>query len=59
MTLSGEGVVHVVTLSHPGSLLNFDYVLENDSKSQVLKVGQECTNGKSSRRIDMHQLQTL
>lgn len=38
MTLCGEGVVPAVTLSHPGGLLDFGYVLENESTSQVLKV---------------------
>uniref|UniRef100_A0AAQ6IMB2 Cilia- and flagella-associated protein 74 n=1 Tax=Anabas testudineus TaxID=64144 RepID=A0AAQ6IMB2_ANATE len=38
MTLCGEGVVPAVTLSHPGGLLDFGYVLENESTSQVLKL---------------------
>ncbi|XP_044067515.1 cilia- and flagella-associated protein 74 isoform X4 [Siniperca chuatsi] len=38
MTLCGEGVVPVVTSSHPGGLLDFGYVLEKESTSQVLKL---------------------
>ncbi|XP_026187330.1 cilia- and flagella-associated protein 74 isoform X3 [Mastacembelus armatus] len=38
MTLCGEGVVPAVTLSHQGGLLDFGYVLENESASQVLKL---------------------
>nr|XP_020468130.1 cilia- and flagella-associated protein 74 isoform X2 [Monopterus albus] len=38
MTLRGEGVVLAVTLSHPGGLLDFGYVLEKESTSQVLKL---------------------
>ncbi|XP_067384004.1 cilia- and flagella-associated protein 74 isoform X2 [Channa argus] len=38
MTLVGEGVVPAVTLSHPGCLLDFGYVLKNESKSQILKL---------------------
>lgn len=51
MTLCGEGVVPAVTLSHPGGLLDFGYVLQNESTSQVLKVSQQCTNGKSPTKI--------
>ncbi|KAE8293192.1 Cilia- and flagella-associated protein 74 [Larimichthys crocea] len=38
MTLCGEGVVPAVTTSHSGDLLDFGYVLEKDSTSQVLKL---------------------
>ncbi|XP_070767007.1 cilia- and flagella-associated protein 74 [Enoplosus armatus] len=38
MTLCGEGVVPAVTSSHPGGLLDFGYVLEKESTSQVLKL---------------------
>ncbi|XP_051280852.1 cilia- and flagella-associated protein 74 isoform X4 [Dicentrarchus labrax] len=38
MTLCGEGVVPAVTCSHPGGLLDFGYVLEKESSSQVLKL---------------------
>ncbi|XP_045912230.1 cilia- and flagella-associated protein 74 isoform X3 [Micropterus dolomieu] len=38
MTLCGEGVVTAVTSSHPGGLLDFGYVLEKESTSQVLKL---------------------
>ncbi|XP_067447707.1 cilia- and flagella-associated protein 74 isoform X2 [Thunnus thynnus] len=38
MTLRGEGVVPAVTCSHPGGLLDFGYVLEKESTSQVLKL---------------------
>uniref|UniRef100_A0A3Q3XH14 Uncharacterized protein n=1 Tax=Mola mola TaxID=94237 RepID=A0A3Q3XH14_MOLML len=36
MTLRGEGVVAAVTCSHPGGDLDFGYVLEKESTSQVL-----------------------
>ncbi|XP_068589913.1 cilia- and flagella-associated protein 74 isoform X3 [Cebidichthys violaceus] len=42
MTLCGEGVVPAVTSSHPGGLLDFGYVLEKESTSQVLKL-QNCS----------------
>lgn len=45
MTLSGEGAVPAVTCSHPGGLLDFGYVLEKESSSQVLKVIQQCLIG--------------
>ncbi|KAI3357114.1 hypothetical protein L3Q82_015582 [Scortum barcoo] len=38
MTLRGEGVVPAVTSSHPGGLLDFGYVLEMESTSQVIKL---------------------
>ncbi|XP_035511787.1 cilia- and flagella-associated protein 74 [Morone saxatilis] len=38
MTLCGEGVVPAVTCSHPGGLLDFGYVFEKESSSQVLKL---------------------
>ncbi|KAK2851123.1 hypothetical protein Q5P01_007399 [Channa striata] len=38
ITLVGEGVVPAVTLSHPEGPLDFGYVFENESKSQVLKL---------------------
>ncbi|XP_070696380.1 cilia- and flagella-associated protein 74 [Pempheris klunzingeri] len=38
MTLCGEGVVPAVTSSHPGGLLDFGFVLEKESTSQVLKL---------------------
>lgn len=38
--LRGEGVVPAVTSSHPGGLLDFGYILEKESTSQVLKVSQ-------------------
>lgn len=38
VTLQGEGVVPAVTCSHPGGILDFGYVLEKESTSQVLKV---------------------
>ncbi|KAM7404384.1 hypothetical protein PAMP_011732 [Pampus punctatissimus] len=38
MTLCGEGVVPAVTSSHPGGVLDFGYVLEKESTSQVLKL---------------------
>lgn len=40
VTLRGEGLVPNVTSSHPGGLLDFGYVLEKESPSQVLKVSQ-------------------
>lgn len=46
MTLCGQGVVPAVTTSLSGDLLDFGYVLEKDSTSQVLKVSQQCANGK-------------
>lgn len=42
VTLRGEGVVPAVTSSHPGGLLDFGYVLEKESTSQVIKVSQQC-----------------
>ncbi|XP_053173341.1 cilia- and flagella-associated protein 74 [Scomber japonicus] len=36
--LRGEGLVPNVTSSHPGGLLDFGYVLEKESPSQVLKL---------------------
>lgn len=38
LTLCGEGVVPAVTLSPPGGVLDFGYMLKNESISQVLKV---------------------
>ncbi|XP_049610848.1 cilia- and flagella-associated protein 74 isoform X2 [Syngnathus scovelli] len=38
VTLRGEGVVPAITSSHPGGLLDFDYVLEKESTSHVLKL---------------------
>lgn len=38
VVLQGEGVVPAVTCSHPGGTLDFGYVLEKQSASQVLKV---------------------
>ncbi|GLD45765.1 cilia- and flagella-associated protein 74 isoform X1, partial [Lates japonicus] len=38
VTLRGEGVVPAVTSSHPGGLLDFGYVLEKESTSQVIKL---------------------
>ncbi|KAL7399008.1 hypothetical protein ABVT39_018484 [Epinephelus coioides] len=38
MTLCGEGVIPAVTVSHPGGLLDFGYVFEKESTSQVLKL---------------------
>ncbi|XP_029292469.1 cilia- and flagella-associated protein 74 isoform X3 [Cottoperca gobio] len=38
ITLRGEGVLPVVTSSHPGGLLDFGYVLEKESSSHVLKL---------------------
>ncbi|XP_059190214.1 cilia- and flagella-associated protein 74 [Centropristis striata] len=38
MTLCGKGVVPAVTSSHPGGLLDFGYVLEKESTSQILKL---------------------
>ncbi|KAM9350311.1 cilia- and flagella-associated protein 74 [Symphorus nematophorus] len=38
LTLRGEGVVAAVTCSHPGGLLDFGFVLEKESPSQVLKL---------------------
>ncbi|XP_040915235.1 cilia- and flagella-associated protein 74 [Toxotes jaculatrix] len=38
VALCGEGVVPAVTLSHPGGLLDFGYVLEKETTSQVLKL---------------------
>ncbi|XP_008283307.1 uncharacterized protein cfap74 [Stegastes partitus] len=38
MTLRGEGVVPAVTSSHTGGLLDFDYVLEKETASQVVKL---------------------
>ncbi|XP_077371028.1 cilia- and flagella-associated protein 74 isoform X3 [Festucalex cinctus] len=38
VTLRGEGVVPAITSSHPGGLLDFGYVLEKESTSQVLKL---------------------
>ncbi|KAM7410971.1 hypothetical protein PAMA_021099 [Pampus argenteus] len=38
ITLCGEGVVPAVTSSHPGGVLDFGYVLEKESTSQVLKL---------------------
>lgn len=50
MTVCGEGVVPAVTSSHPGGLLDFGYVLEKESASHVLKVSQQCAEGKRKRR---------
>ncbi|KAF7656333.1 hypothetical protein LDENG_00042830 [Lucifuga dentata] len=36
MTVCGEGVVPAVSSSHPGGLLDFGYLLEKESASQVL-----------------------
>lgn len=55
MTLSGQGVVPAVTSSHPGGLLDFGYVLEMESTSQVLKVSQQCANSKRTRRRTMRK----
>nr|XP_046252850.1 cilia- and flagella-associated protein 74 isoform X2 [Scatophagus argus] len=38
VALCGVGVVPAVTCSHPGGLLDFGYVLEKESTSQVLKL---------------------
>ncbi|XP_029010867.1 cilia- and flagella-associated protein 74 isoform X2 [Betta splendens] len=38
LTLRGEGVMPAVTLSPPGGVLDFGYVLKNESVSQVLKL---------------------
>ncbi|XP_030278233.1 cilia- and flagella-associated protein 74 isoform X3 [Sparus aurata] len=38
MTLCGEGVVPAVTCSHPGGVLDFGYVLESESITQVFKL---------------------
>ncbi|XP_068454495.1 cilia- and flagella-associated protein 74 isoform X2 [Clinocottus analis] len=38
VTLCGEGVFPTVTSSHPGGLLDFGFVLEKQSTSQVLKL---------------------
>ncbi|KAG7226924.1 hypothetical protein INR49_022219 [Caranx melampygus] len=38
VTLCGEGVVPVVTSSHPGGLLDFGYVMEKERTSQVIKL---------------------
>ncbi|XP_054868574.1 cilia- and flagella-associated protein 74 isoform X2 [Amphiprion ocellaris] len=38
MTLRGEGVVPAVTSSHTGGLLDFGYVLEKETTSQVIKL---------------------
>ncbi|XP_061700894.1 cilia- and flagella-associated protein 74 isoform X2 [Syngnathoides biaculeatus] len=38
VTLRGEGVVPAITSSHSGGLLDFGYVLEKESTSQVLKL---------------------
>ncbi|XP_061129000.1 cilia- and flagella-associated protein 74 isoform X2 [Syngnathus typhle] len=38
VTLRGEGMVPAITSSHPGRLLDFDYVLEKESTSHVLKL---------------------
>lgn len=41
VTLCGEGVVPTVNCSHPGGVLDFEYVLEKLSTSQVLKVSPQ------------------
>ncbi|XP_036960629.1 cilia- and flagella-associated protein 74 isoform X2 [Acanthopagrus latus] len=38
MTLRGAGVVPAVTCSHPGGVLDFGYVLEKESITQVFKL---------------------
>ncbi|XP_077401217.1 cilia- and flagella-associated protein 74 isoform X6 [Vanacampus margaritifer] len=38
VTLRGEALVPAITSSHPGGLLDFAYVLEKESTSQVLKL---------------------
>lgn len=38
MTLLGEGIVPAVTSSHNGDVLDFGYVLEKETASQVVKV---------------------
>ncbi|TWW56256.1 Cilia- and flagella-associated protein 74 [Takifugu flavidus] len=38
VVLQGEGVVPAVTCSHQGGILDFGYVLEKESTSQVLKL---------------------
>lgn len=50
MTLCGEGVVPAVTCSHPGGVLDFGYVLESESITQVFKVSHQCTDGERTRR---------
>ncbi|KAM9855197.1 cilia- and flagella-associated protein 74 [Aulostomus maculatus] len=49
MTLQGEGVVPIVTCSHPGGLLDFGFVLEKDSTSQVLKIQNSSAVGVGFR----------
>lgn len=44
--LRGQGVVPVVSCSHPRGVLDFGYVLEKESTSQVLKVGPQHTDGR-------------
>lgn len=50
MTLRGAGVVPAVTCSHPGGVLDFGYVLEKESITQVFKVSHQCADGKRTRR---------
>lgn len=50
VTLCGKGVVPAVTSSHPGGLLDFGYVLEKESTSQVLKVSLQCVAGRRKAR---------
>ncbi|XP_061625255.1 cilia- and flagella-associated protein 74 isoform X1 [Phyllopteryx taeniolatus] len=38
VTLRGEGIVPAITSSHSGGLLDFGYVMEKESTSQVLKL---------------------
>ncbi|XP_029362700.1 cilia- and flagella-associated protein 74 isoform X2 [Echeneis naucrates] len=43
VTLCGKGVVPAVTSSHPGGLLDFGYVLEKESTSEVLTLQNSST----------------
>lgn len=59
MTLCGEGVVPAITSSHPGGLLDFGYVLEKESTSQVLKVSQQCADGKKKYKNEITSCSVL
>lgn len=47
--LHGEGVLPAVTSSHTGGLLDFGYVLEEETASHCVQVSQQSTNVKRSR----------
>ncbi|XP_068196112.1 cilia- and flagella-associated protein 74 [Antennarius striatus] len=55
VALLGEGVVPVVTLSPPGDVLDFGYVLEKESTSQVLQL-KNSSAMEVTFRVEMESL---